>query len=176
MPAIAPVELSPDVRARAGRIAADMLNPMKMRAYFAAKLPLALFAGLRMRELTPERCAVSVPYGWRTTNPFRSTYFAAQSMAAELSTGAPAMLAAQSAPSPVAMLIVEMRAAFEKKAADTAVFTCEDGEKAFAAVRETLETGEGATAEMETVGRLPDGTVVARFTFVWSFKKRAAKP
>jgi hypothetical protein len=25
---------------------------------------------------------------------------------------------------------------------------------------------------MATVGRLPDGTVVARFTFRWSFKRR----
>ena len=92
-----------------------MLNPFAMRGYFLAKLPLALFAGLRIRELTREHCAVSVPYSWRTTNPFRSTYFAAQSMAAELSTGALALLAVESAPAPVAMLIVRLEAEFEKK-------------------------------------------------------------
>jgi hypothetical protein len=157
------------------RIRKRMLNPLAMRAFFLARLPLALIAGLRVRTLTTERCAVSVPYGWRTTNPFRSTYFAAQAMAAELSTGALALMAAEAAPAPVATLIVGMSASFEKKATDTALFTCTGGDTLFDAVRRTVESGEPATAEVETVGRMPDGTVVARFTFVWSFKKRGAR-
>jgi len=149
-----------------------MLHPLKMRAFMLAKLPLALVAGLRIHTLTTERCEVSVPYNWRTTNPFRSTYFAAQSMAAEMSTGALGLMAAEAATSPVSTLIVGMTASFEKKATATATFTCEQGDLLFDAVRRTLETGEPATAEVETVGRMPDGTVVARFTFTWSFKKR----
>lgn len=157
----------------AEKIRGRMLNPFLMRGYFLAKLPLALVAGLRVRELTAERCAASVPYGWRSTNPFRSTYFAALSMAAELSTGALAMMAVELAPQPVAMLITNMEASFEKKATALTTFTCEDGPKAFAAVAETVRTGEPATARLETVGRLPDGTVAARFVFTWSFKRRS---
>lgn len=164
----------PDPR-RAERIARDLLNPLKMRAYFAAKLPLALFAGLRVRALTTRRCDVAVPYGWRTTNPFRSTYFAAQTMAGELSTGALVMLAVNSSPEPVSMLVVNMTATFGKKASETLVFTCEDGDAAFDAVRRTLETDEGVTVEMTTVGRLPDGTEASRFTFVWSMKKKTPR-
>jgi hypothetical protein len=37
----------------------------------------------------------------------------------------------------------------------------------------TVRTGEPATARLETVGRSPDGTVVARFAFTWSFKRRS---
>ena len=33
--------------------------------------------------------------------------------------------------------------------------------------------GEPAKATVETVGRAPDGTVVARFQFTWSFKARS---
>lgn len=167
--------LSADEAARVERVARDFRSPMKLRAYFSAKLPLALFAGLKVRELTAGRCAVDVPYGWRTTNPFRSTYFAAQSMAAELSTGALVMLAVQSSREPVSMLVANMSASFEKKASDTLTFTCEDGADAFAAVRETLRTGEGVTVPMKTVGRLPDGTVAATFEFVWTMKKKAPK-
>src|SRR5882724_5579963 len=137
-----------------------MLNPFLMRGFFLAKLPLALFAGLKVRELDEDHCVTSVPYGWRTTNPFRSTYFAALSMAAEL------------AGAPVALLIVNLTASFGKKATALATFTCEDGAKAFAAVASAVATGEPATAVLETVGRLPDGVEVARFTFTWSFKKR----
>jgi hypothetical protein len=154
------------------RIRQRMLSPTKMRAFMLAKLPLALIAGLRIRTLTTGRCEVSVPYGWRTTNPFRSTYFAAQAMAAELSTGALGLMAAEAAPAPVATLIVGMTASFEKKATGMAIFTCDQGERLFAAVQRTLETGEAAIAEVETVGRMADGTVVARFTFTWSFKRR----
>jgi hypothetical protein len=161
-----------------GSSAADQLlrrmrNPWLMRGFMLAKLPLALVAGLRVRELDRERCVVTVPYGWRTTNPFRSTYFAAQSMAAEMSTGALAMMAVELAPVPVALLIVNLEASFGKKATALAAFTCEDGAKALAAVEETVRTGEPATVRMETVGRMLDGTEVARFAFTWSFKKRS---
>jgi Domain of unknown function (DUF4442) len=150
----------------------NFANPFLVRLFFLRTLPLALFAGVRLRALDARACTTSVPYGWRSTNPFRSTYFAALAMAAELSTGALGMLAVQQAPEPVALLIVDMTASFEKKATALATFTCEDGERAFAAVASALATGEPATADMTTVGRLPDGTGVACFTFRWSFKRR----
>src|SRR6476661_4686204 len=68
-------------------------------------LPLAAFAGLRVRTLDEARCTVSLPGGWRTQNPFRSTYFGAQAMAAEMSTGAPAMILVQGAPASISMLL-----------------------------------------------------------------------
>lgn len=153
----------------------QMLSPFLMRLYFLSKLPLALMAGLRLRELDERHAVVTVPYGWRSTNPFRSTYFAALAMAAELSTGALAMVATDLAPRPVALLIVGLTAGFEKKATATTTFTCEEGDKLAAAVTRAVETGEPATAEVETIGRSPDGTVVARFTFTWSFKARTPK-
>ena len=158
---------------RADKLASRLKNPWALRGYMLAKLPLALVAGLRVRELDAQRCVVTVPYGWRTTNPFRSTYFAALAMAAEMATGALAMMATELAPQPVALLIVNLEASFEKKAQALTTFTCEDGDKAFAAVAGTVRTGEPATARMETVGRAPDGTVVARFAFTWSFKRRS---
>lgn len=163
----------PPAADRTAKLASRMTSPLLLRGYMLSKLPLALVAGLRVRELDAGRCVVTVPYGWRTTNPFRSTYFAALSMAAEMSTGALALVATQLAPAPVALIIVSLEATFEKRATALTTFTCDDGAKAFAAVDETVRTGEPATARMETVGRAPDGTVVARFAFTWSFKRRS---
>lgn len=168
-----PAAAPPASAARVDALRRRMLSPWLMRGYMLTRLPLGLFAGLRVRALDPHRCAVSVPYGWRSTNPFRSTYFAAQSMAAEMSTGALALMAVELAPAPVALLITGLTASFEKKATALATFTCEQGDALFAAVAETVRTGEPAAATVETVGRMADGTVVARFTFTWSFKKRA---
>ncbi len=157
---------------RFARLRRRMTNAWMLRLFMLARLPLALFAGLRVRELEPGRCAVSVPYGWRSQNPFRSTYFAAQAMAAELSTGALAMAAAELAPASVAMLIVRMESTYGKKATRTATFVCEDGAAIFEAVGRAVSTGEPQTVEAATVGRMADGTEVARFVFTWSFKKR----
>ena len=156
-------------------LAARLSRPWPMRGFFLARLPLALVAGLRVRAIDRRRCVVSVPYGWRTTNPFRSTYFAALSMAAELSTGALAMLATRSAPAPAALLIVGLEASFEKKATGLTTFTCEDGDAIFAAVAETLATGEPAVVRARSLGLAPDGAEVARFVFTWSFKRRATR-
>lgn len=158
--------------ARFEKLRARMASPWLMRLFMLRKLPLGLIAGLRIRELDRDHCVTSVPYRWLTTNPFRSTYFAAQSMAAELSTGALAMLAVEAAPAKVAMLIIDLQANFGKKATDTAYFTCIDGRELFAAVRRACETGAAATATAETIGRMADGTEVSRFRFTWSFKKR----
>jgi hypothetical protein len=160
----------------AERLVPGLARPWSMRAFFLRRLPLALVAGLRIRNLSRRTCAVSVPYGWRTTNPFQSTYFAALAMAAELSTGALATLATRSAPAPAAMLIVGLQATFGKKATALTTFTCEDGDAIFAAVAHALAGGEPVTVAATSVGRSPDGAEVARFTCTWSFKRRAAAP
>jgi outer membrane receptor protein involved in Fe transport len=147
-----------------------------MRAFMLARLPLAWFAGLRVEHLDDNRCAVSVPRGWRTQNPFRSTYFAALTMAAELSTGAPAMVAVQAAGVRISMLVTDVHGSFGKKATGRVVFRYEGVQAMSRVVQQAVESGEGVTVDAETVGRMADGTEVARFTFTWSFKKKAIRP
>lgn len=147
-------------------------NPILFRLWMFVKLPAALFAGVRLVELSERRCVCAVPYGWRSQNPFRSTYFAAQAMAAEMSTGAPVLLAT-AGDTPFATLIVDMKATFGKKATGYATFTCENVAAAFRAAEEAKATGEARAVTLETVGRLADGAEVSRFTFTWSVKTRS---
>ena len=145
----------------------------KLPFYMGAKLPLGLFAGLRVDELQPGICKVSLPYGWRSQNPFRSIYFAAQSMAAEMSTGAIAMLAVSSTKEKVSMLVTKMEAEFNKKANKRTTFTCNQGDLIFNAVRECIEKRQGTECTTETIGCMADGTVVSKFKFTWSFKVKS---
>ena len=149
-----------------------MLNSFLFSVALFFKLPLAFFAGLRVDSLSRQRCEVSLPYGWRSQNPFQSIYFAAQAMGAEMSTGAIAMLATRNAPVSVAVIVVGTEATFSKKANARTTFTCEMGEELFAAVERAIHTGESSTVDIHTVGRMPDGTEVSRFRFTWSFKTR----
>ena len=155
------------------KMLSQVRSAWKMSAWMLAKLPLARIAGLRIDEITPERCAVSVPYRWLSQNPFRSTYFAALAMAAEMSTGTLGLLAVRSAPQSVAVIITHIEGEFLKKATGRTTFTCEAGPALFAAVEETLRTGLGVTVRVPTIGRSDDGAEIARFTFEWSFKRRS---
>lgn len=150
----------------------DLTSAWKLRLWMFKTLPLAFVAGLRVTEINADRCTVTVPYGWRTQNPFRSTYFAALSMAAEMATGALALTLVRAAPQPVSMLITGLSAEFVKKATDTVAFTCDAGPTLREAVQTALETGDGLTRTVEAVGRLPSGEIAARFTFTWSFKRK----
>jgi len=150
----------------------QLLNPWLFRLGLVKTLPLAAAAGLRLRRLDEETCAVSLPGGWRTQNPFRSTYFAAQAMAAEMSTGAPATVLVRGASASVSMLVTGIRAVFTKKIVGESIFTFSE----VAAMREVVDraarSGEGEGFLARSLGRTADGATAAEFEITWSFKRR----
>jgi hypothetical protein len=158
---------------KAEKFRKQMLNRWLFDIFLLVKLPLAWVAGCRIKRIDTTSCVVELPYGWRSQNPFNSIYFAAQSMAAEMSTGVLALFAIEQSGQSVAMLVSSVDGSFGKKANQLCTFTCADGEKMFAAVEETCRTGEAVLVKMETVGRMKDGTEVSRFFFTWSVKKRS---
>lgn len=143
----------------------------KMRLFLLQKLPSAWFMGIGVRYCDESQTTVSLPYGWRSQNPFRSTYFAAQCAAAELSTGLLAMAHLQGKP-PVSMLVTHIEAEFLKKADQTLLFTCAEGAELSNAIARTLENGEAQVYRASSVGRLPDGTVAVQVWITWSFKRK----
>jgi len=161
----------PDVK----KLRRQMLSKTSMRGFMASKLPLALWAGLKVTHLDATSCKTTVRYGWRTTNPFKSTYFAALAMAAEMSTGALGLSLVKAAPEPVSILITGMSAEFVKKAKDLTTFTCLDGAALQDAVVDALQTGEGTTCVSTATGTHDAGAVVPRVTSTWSFKKKPSK-
>lgn len=146
-------------------------NRWLMRLYFLQRLPTLFLWRVRIEEVTPEQCTISLPYGWRTQNPFRSTYFAAQAGAAELSTGLLAMLAI-AGQGRVSMLVTKVECQFTKKADGRAYFECTDGPLLQETVQRALETGEGQTVTVTSVARLKTGEEVSRSFITWSFKKK----
>jgi hypothetical protein len=162
------------LNAEAERLRRRVLSPWGFRAYLLAKLPLAAFAGLRLRRLDDTACIVSLPGGWRTRNPFGSTYFAAQAMAAEMSTGAPALVLVRAAPASVALILTGLSATFSKRVQGPSQFTFEDVAGLRAVIDAVAARGGTATYTGRSVGRTADGTVAAEFDVTWSFKRRDA--
>lgn len=151
----------------------NFLSRYKQCFYYSKNLPMALFSGTRLIYLDEDRSVSTVPYCWRNKNPFHSVYFAVQSMAAELSTAAPVLLALKTLDADVAMIIVELKAEFVKKAQSDIEFTCFDYKKIYNIVSRLQQAGDTASVVARTVGRDTDGDEVAIFHFTWSFKRRS---
>jgi uncharacterized protein DUF4442 len=156
----------------AERLRRRLLNPWLFRAYLVGRLPLAAAAGLRLRRLDDTGCDVWLPGGWRTRNPFASTYFAAQAMAAEMSTGAPASVLVASAPASVAFILRGIRATFTKRIAGGSIFTFDDVAGLRSAVDRAASGPEEQPYTGRSMGRTAEGEVAAEFDVTWSFKRR----
>ena len=145
-------------------------SPLKFRLFLLTKLPSAFIAGIRIKECNKEACSVSVPYKWLTQNPFRSTYFACLSMAAEMSTGALAMANVYQRKPSASMLITSVDSKYYKKAVGITIFTCKEG----MAIKQTIDTAyttfSPQTIRVKSEGFNHQNELVAEFWFTWSFK------
>ena len=149
-------------------------SPIKARLFLLTRLPSAFFSGLNIPEADEHHCVVTVPYRWFTKNPFRSTYFACLSMAAEMSTGVLAMAGIYQRKPPVSMLVVHTEATYFKKATGLTRFVCSDGAAIKAAVGQAIATGDATTIKARSVGTNEAGDPIAEFFITWSFKVRQA--
>lgn len=147
-------------------------HPVKFRMFLLSRLPSAWFSGVRIRSISAERCETTITYKWFTKNPFRSTYFACLSMAAEMSTGALAMAHLYRREIPISLLVVKVESEYFKKATGRTTFTCEDGEGIRRTIEKALENSEPASFRARSIGRNDNGEVVAEFFVTWSFKKK----
>jgi hypothetical protein len=152
----------------------DLQVPWKLRLFFLQKLPSCWFWGVKVKYCDIDRCEVTVPYNWRTKNPFRSIYFATLCGAGELSTGTLALIALHGRV-PISMLITAIEANFTKKAVGLITFTCEEGAQIRALVDEAISTGEGREIKVLTIGCDEGGAEVCRMMFNWSFKAKRKK-
>lgn len=145
-------------------------TPSKLNTFLFFKLPSAFWSGVRVKAITPTECVATVKHRWFNQNPFNSIYFAVQAMAAELTTGALVMYHIKQSGRNISMLVANNKSTFTKKARGRITFTSTDGHLIEEAVRQTIQTGEGQTFWMKSVGRDEKGDVVSELHFEWSIK------
>ncbi len=149
------------------------VTSFKFKLFLLTKLPSAFFSGVSVQSLSNQLCVTTVPYKWFSQNPFRSTYFACQAMAAELSTGLPAIMGIEKRNPRVSMLVVDMEAQFVKKATGITYFECKSVVEILNAVETAVETGEGQEVKSKVVGKNKKGEEISIFYFTWSFKAKS---
>ncbi|QOD61884.1 DUF4442 domain-containing protein [Polaribacter haliotis] len=145
-------------------------TPRKVNLFNLVKLPLAYFGGVRVRSITDTEVVVSIKHKWLNQNPFRSMFWAAQGMAAEMPTGILVMKAIDDSKRKVSMLVTHQEADFYKKATGKILFTCKGGNEIRSAIQESIKTGEGQLVVLTSEGKNEDGVVVSKFQFNWSVR------
>src|SRR5437762_13431414 len=134
-------------------------HPVKFRMFLLSRLPNAFVAGVQIKEINENSCTTIVPYKWFTKNPFRSTYFACLSMAAEMSTGALCLAHLYKRTPAVSMLVVKVEGEYFKKATGKTIFVCEDGMQIKNAIVDAIGSGEPKIFRARSVVKNKEGVV-----------------
>lgn len=149
------------------------MTPKQINWFLLFKLPSAFFTGVRVREISSEKCKTSVKYGWKNQNPFRSVFWAVQGMAAELSTGALVMKTIRESGESISMLVTQNKGSFYKKAKGRIYFECVQGNLIKEKINRAIETFQAQQVILKSRGMDEKGNCISEFEFEWSVKLRA---
>ncbi len=151
------------------------LTSRKLNTFTLFKLPSAWLCGVRVKSINDTSCTVAVKHRWINQNPFNSMFWAVQGMAAELATGALVIGHIQDSGKKISMLVANNNATFTKKATGRITFVCKDGDGVKDAIKKAIETGEGQTVWMKSIGTNTEGVEVSVFNFEWTIKVKSLK-
>lgn len=145
-------------------------SAFNINVFLFFKLPSAFWCGVRVKSINNKECVVTVKHRWFNQNPFNSMYFAVQAMAAELTTGALVMGKIKESGKNISMLVANNNGNYTKKARGRITYICRDGSLIDLAIKKTIETGEGQTFWMKSIGTDEKGDQVAELNFEWSVR------
>ena len=140
--------------------------------FLLKKLPLAYIAGTKLTKLDDSGSLTMLKFKWINQNPFRSMYFAAMHMAAELATGI-MILQYMDTDFKFSMLLVNTSAQFQKKSVGKISFECNSGVDVETFMQELMNSSEGHTVVLPVTARNESNEAVANFEYTWSCKKRS---
>lgn len=147
-------------------------SPSKLNAFVFFKLPSAFWSGVRVKSITEDKCEATVKHRWFNQNPFNSMYFAVQAMAAEFTTGALVMLQVKKSGKSISILVANNKSTFTKKATGRITFTCNQGALIKETIQKAIDTMEGQTVWLTSIGLNEEGIQVSEMQFEWTVKVR----
>ena len=149
------------------------MNSIKYTFFLLFQLPSAFFCGVRLKYLDSLKSIVSINHSWFNKNPFKSIFWAAQGMAAELTTGSLIKNAIKESGVNVSYLVVENKSSFYKKATGKIIFECNQGKQLQDLFNSFDKDNNKAIIELKSVGVDSNNVKVSEFSFTWSLKVRS---
>ena len=149
------------------------MNSIKYTFFLFFQLPSAFFCGVRLKYLDSLKSIVSINHSWFNKNPFKSIFWAAQGMAAELTTGSLIKNVIKESGVNVSYLVVENKSSFYKKATGKIIFECNQGKELQDLFNSFNQDNDNAIIELKSVGVDSNNVKVSEFSFTWSLKVRS---
>ena len=148
------------------------MNSFKYTFFLFFKLPSAFFCGVRLKFIDSSKSIVSIKHSWFNKNPYKSIFWAAQGMAAELTTGSLLVNVIKQSGLNVSMLVVENKSFFYKKATGKIIFQCNEGKQIQNLINSLNHENNKGVIELKSTGFDTNNIKVSEFTFKWSLKVR----
>ena len=149
------------------------MNQLKYTFFLFFQLPSAFFCGVRLKYLDSFKSIVSINHSWFNKNPFKSIFWAAQGMAAELTTGSLIKNAIKESGVNVSYLVVENKSSFYKKATGKIIFECNQGKELQDLFNSFDKDNNKAIIELKSIGTDSNNIKVSEFSFTWSLKVKS---
>jgi hypothetical protein len=149
------------------------MNQLKYTFFLFFQLPSAFFCGVRLKYLDSFKSIVSINHSWFNKNPFKSIFWAAQGMAAELTTGSLIKNSIKESGVNVSYLVVENKSSFYKKATGKIIFECNQGKELQDLFNSFDKDNNKAIIELKSIGTDSNNIKVSEFSFTWSLKVRS---
>jgi len=149
------------------------MNQLKYTFFLFFQLPSAFFCGVRLKYLDSFKSIVSINHSWFNKNPFKSIFWAAQGMAAELTTGSLIKNAIKVSGVNVSYLVVDNKSSFYKKATGKIIFECNQGKELQDLFNSFDKDNNKAIIELKSIGTDSNNIKVSEFSFTWSLKVRS---
>jgi len=149
------------------------MNSIKYTFFLFFQLPSAFFCGVRLKYLDSLKSIVSINHSWFNKNPFKSIFWAAQGMAAELTTGSLIKNTIKESGVNVSYLVVENKSSFYKKATGKIIFECNQGKELQDLFNSFDKDNNKAIIELKSIGTDSNNIKVSEFSFTWSLKVRS---
>ena len=149
------------------------MNQLKYTFFLFFQLPSAFFCGVRLKYLDSFKSIVSINHSWFNKNPFKSIFWAAQGMAAELTTGSLIKNAIKESGVNVSYLVIENKSSFYKKATGKIIFECNQGKELQDLFNSFDKDNNKAIIELKSIGTDSNNIKFSEFSFTWSLKVRS---
>ena len=149
------------------------MNSIKYTFFLLFQLPSAFFCGVRLKYLDSLKSIVSINHSWFNKNPFKSIFWAAQGMAAELTTGSLIKNVIKKSGVNVSYLVVENKSSFYKKATGKIIFECNQGKELQDLFNSFDQDNNKAIIELKSIGTDSNNIKVSEFSFTWSLKVKS---
>ena len=145
---------------------------LKYNIFLLTKLPAAYFCGARVKSINSNECSVKITHNWFNQNPYKSMFWAAQGMAAELTTALMLTDKINKSGYDISMLLISSKSNYYKKATGTIVFNCSEGNNMDEMMNKLISSNIPQTITLSSRGVNQNKVKVSEFIFEWSLKIR----